>query len=93
VAAKSALLAMSKNLAQELGPHGVRVNMVSPSLVDTDLAANVPDRIRRAMISQTPLRRLATPQDVAGAVLMLASPYADFVTGENLLVTGGEIMI
>ncbi|MCL4768278.1 MAG: SDR family oxidoreductase [Hyphomicrobiaceae bacterium] len=93
VAAKSALLAMSKNLAQELGPHGVKVNMVSPSMVDTDLVAHVPDRMRQMTVSRTPLRRMATPGDVAGAVLMLVSPYAAFITGENLLVTGGEVMI
>jgi 3-oxoacyl-[acyl-carrier protein] reductase len=93
VSAKSALLGLSKNLAQELGPAGVRVNMVSPSLTDTDLVANVPDRIRQAMVSRTPLRRLATVDDVAGAVLFLASPYSDFITGENLLVTGGEVMV
>jgi 3-oxoacyl-[acyl-carrier protein] reductase len=93
VAAKGALLAMSKNLAQELGPSGITVNMISPSLVETDLVANVPDRMREMTISRTPLRRLATPDDVAGAALMLASPYAAFITGENLLVTGGEHML
>lgn len=92
VAAKSALLAMSKNLAQELGPDGVRVNMISPSMVDTDLVSDVPDRMRQMAVSGTPLRRLATPEDVAGAALMLVSPYAGFVTGENLLVTGGAYM-
>ena len=92
VAAKSALLAMSKNLAQELGPDGVRVNMISPSMVETDLVADVPDRIRQMTVSGTPLRRLATAEDVAGAALMLASPYAAFVTGDNLLVTGGAHM-
>lgn len=93
VAAKSALHAMMKNLAQELGPAGVTVNMVSPSLVDTDLVAGTPDRIRQMMVGRTPLRRLATVEDVAGAILMLASPYARFITGENLLVTGGDVMI
>lgn len=92
VASKSALLAMCKNLAQELGPDGITVNTISPSLVETDLVANVPDRMREMTISRTPLRRLATPEDVAGAALMLASPYAVFITGENLLVTGGEHM-
>jgi 3-oxoacyl-[acyl-carrier protein] reductase len=62
-------------------------------MVDTDLTANIPDRMRNAMISRTPLRRLATVDDVAGAALLLASPYASFITGENLLVTGGETMI
>jgi len=93
VAAKSALLAMSKNLAQELGPDGITVNMISPSMVETDLVANVPDRLREMTVSRTPLRRLARPEDIAGAALMLASPYASFITGENLLVTGGEHML
>jgi 3-oxoacyl-[acyl-carrier protein] reductase len=93
VAAKSALLGMSKNLAQELGPSGVTVNMVSPTMVDTDLTSNVPDRIRQMMVSRTPLRRMATVDDVAGAVLFLASPFADFITGDNLLVTGGDVML
>ena len=92
VSAKSALMGLSKNLAQELGPSGVTVNMVSPTMVDTDLTSNVPDRIRQMMISSTPLRRMATVDDVAKAVLFLASPYADFVTGDNLLVTGGDHM-
>jgi 3-oxoacyl-[acyl-carrier protein] reductase len=84
---------MSKNLAQELGPQGIAVNMISPSLVDTDLTASIPDRVRQAVVSRTPLRRLATVDDVAGAALLLASPYAAFISGENLLVTGGETMI
>jgi 3-oxoacyl-[acyl-carrier protein] reductase len=92
VTAKSALLGFSKNLAQELGPRGITVNMVSPSLVDTDLVAGVPDRIRDMMVSRTPLRRLASVEDVAGAILMLVSPYAAFVSGDNLLVAGGDVM-
>ena len=93
VVGKSALLGLCKNLAQEVGPHGVRVNVISPSMAETDLVANVPDRVRQMMVSRTPLRRLATPEDIAGAALMLASPYAAFITGDNLLVTGGETMI
>ena len=93
VAAKSSLHAMMKNLAQELGPAGITVNMVSPSLVDTDLVAGTPDRIRQMMVARTPLRRLATVDDVAGAIFYLVSPFARFVTGENLLVTGGDVMI
>ena len=93
ITAKGALLSFSKNLAQELGPSGVRVNMVSPSMVDTDLVSNIPDRVRKMTVGSTPLRRLATAEDVAGAVLFFASPYAAFVTGDNMLVTGGEVML
>ncbi|MCB1506483.1 MAG: SDR family oxidoreductase [Hyphomicrobiaceae bacterium] len=93
VAAKSALHAMMKNLAQEVGPSGVNVNMVSPSIVDTDLVAGTPERLRQMMVARTPMRRMATVDDVAGAILILVSPFARFVTGENLLVTGGDVMI
>jgi 3-oxoacyl-[acyl-carrier protein] reductase len=91
-AAKAALHAMSKNLALELGPTGITVNTVSPSLVETDLVSGMPERVRQDFMSRTPLRRLATVDDVAGAILLLASPYASFITGDNLLVAGGEIM-
>jgi 3-oxoacyl-[acyl-carrier protein] reductase len=93
VTAKGALLSLSKNLAQEVGPSGVRINMVSPSLVDTDLVSNIPEKVRQMTVGRTPLRRLATAEDVAGAVLFFASPYAEFVTGDNMLVTGGEVML
>jgi len=93
ITAKGALLSFSKNLAQELGPSGVRVNMVSPSLVDTDLVSNIPEKMRQMTVGRTPLRRLATAEDVAGAVLFFVSPYAEFVTGDNMLVTGGEVML
>lgn len=92
VTAKNAIIGMSKNLAQELGPAGVRVNMISPSMVNTDLVSNVPEKFRQMMVGQTPLRRMANTQDVAGAALFLASDLSDFMTGDNLLVTGGQVM-
>lgn len=91
-AAKAALHAMSKNLALELGPSGITVNTVSPSLVATDLVSDMPERVQQDFVGRTPLRRLATADDVAGAILLLSSPYASFITGDNLLVAGGEIM-
>lgn len=91
-AAKAALHAISKNLALELGPSGITVNTVAPSLVPTDLVSDMPERVRADFVGRTPLRRLATVDDVAGAILLLASPYASFITGDNLLVAGGEIM-
>jgi 3-oxoacyl-[acyl-carrier protein] reductase len=93
VTAKSALIGFSKNLAQELGPSGIRVNMVSPSMVETDLVSGIPEKYKHMMIAQTPLRRLATVNDVANAVLFLASDLSDFITGDNILVTGGQIML
>jgi len=54
--------------------------------------SDMPERVRADFVGRTPLRRLATVDDVAGAILLLASPYASFITGDNLLVAGGEIM-
>ena len=91
--AKSALVGFSRNLATELGPLGVRVNCVAPGLVyPTDSSADTRASFRDALIANTPLRRLARPEDVAGPVLFLASPWSGFVTGQVLLVDGGLVM-
>ncbi|AWN46382.1 3-oxoacyl-ACP reductase [Methylobacterium terrae] len=91
--AKAALVGFSRNLAAELGPIGVRVNCVAPGLVTgTDASRDTPEEVREALIAQTPLRRLATPEDVAGPVLFLASAESRFVTGQVLTVDGGLVM-
>jgi 3-oxoacyl-[acyl-carrier protein] reductase len=89
VVAKAALKAFTKSLAVELGPKGVRVNMVSPGMTETDLISDVPERLRKVQAMQTPLRRLATPDDVARAVAFLCSDAADFITGADIPVCGG----
>lgn len=91
--AKSALVGFSRNLAAELGPLGVRVNCVAPGLV-YPTAGSEPTRarFREDLMAATPLRRLAKPEDVAGPVLFLASPWSGFVTGQVLLVDGGMVM-
>jgi 3-oxoacyl-[acyl-carrier protein] reductase len=93
VAAKSALAGFAKAIAHDLAPKGVRVNMVAPGMTDTDLIADVPEKTRLLVAARTPLRRLATPADVAGAVSFLASPRADFLTGETIRVNGGQTML
>lgn len=91
--AKAALVGFSRNLAAELGPVGVRVNCVAPGLVTgTDASRDTPEEVREALIAQTPLRRLATPDDVAGPVLFLAGEESRFVTGQVLYVDGGLVM-
>ena len=91
--AKSALVGFSRNLASELGPLGVRVNCVAPGLVyPTQSSTGTRAPFREQLMAATPLRRLARPEDVAGPVLFLASPWSGFVTGQVVLVDGGLVM-
>jgi len=93
ITAKSALLGLTKAMAFELGPKGIRVNMVSPGLTDTELTADIPEKIKLITASQTPLRRLATVDDVAGTVSFMASNKSDFLCGENIRINGGQFSI
>lgn len=89
VVAKAALAAFVRCLAVDYGPHGVRANLVVPGMTDTALLSRVPDRAKKVAVMQNPLRRLATPDDVAGAVAYLASDAAAYVNGHSLVVSGG----
>jgi 3-oxoacyl-[acyl-carrier protein] reductase len=89
-ATKAALDALTRSLAKELGPRNITVNGVAPGLIDTQLSrTGLPDQLFKATESQTPLRRLGTPDDVASIVAFLASDDARWLTGEILGATGG----
>jgi 3-oxoacyl-[acyl-carrier protein] reductase len=91
--AKSAFLGFSRNLAAELGEHNITVNMVAGGLIDeTDASAPTTEEIRQLVAGSTPLRRLSTPEDLGRAVLMFASPWANFVTGQYITCDGGLVM-
>jgi len=91
--AKSALIGFSRNLSAELGPLGIRVNCVAPGLVyPTAASRETREEVRDMITAQTPLRRIATPDDVAGPVLFLASDWSGFMTGQTLFVDGGLVM-
>ena len=90
--AKAALEGFTRALAFELAPKGIRVNMVSPSMIATDLTADIPEKMKLLSAMQTPLRRLALPEDVAGAVSFLASEKSDYLSGEVIRINGGQIM-
>ena len=89
-ATKGAVIALTKALAQELGPAGIRVNCVAPGVIVTDMCKNVDPEILNQMGEDTPVGRNGTPEDVAKAMLYLAD--ADFVTGHVLSVNGGYVI-
>jgi 3-oxoacyl-[acyl-carrier protein] reductase len=89
---KAAVVAITRSLAQELGPRKIRVNAVSPGMVETEgwHAAGIADSdFRKATEAQTPLGRIGQPQDIAPAVVFLASPESAWTTGETLYISGG----
>jgi 3-oxoacyl-[acyl-carrier protein] reductase len=88
-ASKAGIIGFTKSLARELGSRGIRANVVAPGYVKTQLTDVLPEEATKAMIANTPLGRVAEPQEVAGAVRFLASDDAAFITGEVLLVDGG----
>jgi 3-oxoacyl-[acyl-carrier protein] reductase len=88
-AAKAGIIGFTKSLARELGSRGVRANVVAPGYVHTRLTDVLPDELKEAMVANTPLGRIGSPDDVARAVRFLCSDDASFITGEVLLVDGG----
>lgn len=93
ITAKAALEGFTKSLALELAPKGINVNMVSPSVISTDLTADIPEKVKLMTIAQTPLRRLALSEDVAGAISFLVGEQSSFLAGENIRLNGGQIMV
>jgi 3-oxoacyl-[acyl-carrier protein] reductase len=93
ITGKTALNGFVKALAFELGPKGIRLNLVSPGMVDTQLIANVPEKAVLLSAAQTPLRALAQPQDVANTISFLASDKSNYLTGETIRVNGGQTML
>ena len=90
--AKGALQVFSKYMAAELGPLGITVNCVSPGMCETMLIGDIPEKTQLMVARQTPLRRLAKPNDVAAAVSYFISNDANFITGDTIAVNGGMVM-
>ena len=91
-ASKAGIIGLSKSLAKELAGRGVRVNVVAPGFVDTDMTADLPEEMRAKAIEAIPLGRMGAPQDIAGAAAFLASDQAAYITGQTLIVDGGLVM-
>lgn len=91
-ASKAAVIGLTKALAKELGPSSIQVNCVAPGVIGTDMLAGLSGGDLAALAEDTPLGRLGTPEDIAQAVYFLASPAADFITGQILSPNGGFVI-
>jgi 3-oxoacyl-[acyl-carrier protein] reductase len=91
-AAKAGIAGMAKALARELGSRGITVNCVAPGFIDTDMTRALNEQQTQALLGQIPLGRLGQPDDIAAAVVFLASPAASYITGTTLHVNGGMYM-
>jgi 2-hydroxycyclohexanecarboxyl-CoA dehydrogenase len=91
-AAKGGIIGFTKSLAREGARHKITVNCVCPGPTDTPLFHANPDKMKEALLKAIPFRRLATPDDIAGAILYFAGPTSDYVTGQILSVSGGLTM-
>jgi len=90
---KGAVDAITRSLAKELGPRGIRVNAINPGMVETEgthSAGIAESEMRRQVEAQTPLGRIGTPRDIAGMAVFLASPEASWITGETFVISGGN---
>ena len=91
-ASKAGLIGLTKSVARELASRGIRCNAVSPGFIGTDMTARLPEEMKKGLIDSIPLARLGSAEEVANAVLFLASDAAAYITGEVLRVNGGMYM-
>lgn len=91
-AAKAGILGFTKALAREVASRGVTVNAVAPGFIDTDMTRGLPEEQKQELLRQIPLQRLGLADEIAGAVVFLASPQAGYITGQTLHVNGGMYM-
>jgi 3-oxoacyl-[acyl-carrier protein] reductase len=91
-AAKAGVIGFTKSLAREIGSRNITVNAVAPGFIDTDMTKALPDEQKQALITQIPLGRLGTVEEVAGAVVFLAQPNSGYITGTTIHVNGGMYM-
>jgi 3-oxoacyl-[acyl-carrier protein] reductase len=92
VASKAGIIGLAKAVAKELAPRGITANVVAPGFIETDMTASLPDKAKEAMVTMIPLRRAGNPEDVAAAVVFLASDDAAYITGQVIHVSGGMYM-
>ncbi len=92
VASKAGIIGLTKSVAKELASRNITVNAVAPGYIGTDITAELSDKIKENLIQQIPLKKIGSPEDIAGAVLFLASEDASYITGQTISVNGGLYM-
>jgi NAD(P)-dependent dehydrogenase (short-subunit alcohol dehydrogenase family) len=92
-AAKAGVIAFTRCCAEAFAPHNVRINSVAPGLIDTEMAGVLPPEMRQAVVHETPLGRLGTPEEVATLIRFLLSEESSFMTGQTVVVSGGRVML
>jgi NAD(P)-dependent dehydrogenase (short-subunit alcohol dehydrogenase family) len=91
-ASKAGVAAFTKSLAKELAGKGVTVNAVAPGFIETDMVQGIPEKVRDKLLSQIPLKRFGTVEEVGRAVVYLVSSDGDYITGAELSINGGLLM-
>lgn len=91
-ASKAGVIGLTKTLARELAPRGITVNAIAPGFIQTAMTDKIPEETKNKMMAQIPLAKLGAPEDVAAAVVFLASSGADYITGQVINVNGGMLM-
>jgi 3-oxoacyl-[acyl-carrier protein] reductase len=89
---KAGVIGLSKSLAKELASRKITVNVIAPGFIETPMTANLTPELRQAYLNRIPLNRMGTPQDIANLALFIASPQADYITGEVIAVDGGMLL-
>lgn len=92
VASKAAVIGFTKSIARELASRNVNVNCIAPGYIDTDMTNKLNDTIKQSFVDSIPLKRIGKTDDIANAVMFLASEQADYITGQTLCVDGGMVM-
>ena len=89
---KAGVIGLSKSLAKELASRKITVNVIAPGFIETPMTANLTPELRQVYLNRIPLKRMGTPQDIANLALFIASPQADYITGEVIAVDGGMLL-
>ena len=89
-ASKAGLIGLTKALSMELARYGIRVNAIAPGFTETEMTAKIPEKVKEKIIARIPLRRFALPEEIAKAVIFLASDDASYITGVTISISGGQ---